>query len=263
MPIVILLLLALGLGSLVGLITWRYPPTRRIATTLAAAGAVLFGALAYLVGSSSQPPDIDSNVATWAFDHASPISTHVLQGVTQLGNIYTVIALGIVLAVVETTRERNVWVVPFLIAVIGGEELLSTSVKHLVDRARPTLNPAAAALSPAFPSGHSTTAAAFYAAAALLLCRRRDRLQRSLLAALATGIAVAVAATRVLLDLHWLTDVVGGLLLGWVWFATCSIAFSGRILRSEPRSATVSTSGSSPAGCRRRLTHDQPRAGDG
>ena len=150
----------------------------------------------------------------------------------------------------------------FLIAVIGGEALLSTSVKHLVGRARPTLNPAGAALGPAFPSGHSTTAAAFYAAAALLLCRRRDRLQRSLLAALATGIAVAVAATRALLDLHWLTDVVGGLLLGWVWFATCSIAFSGRILRSEPRSATVSTSGSTPARRRRRLTHDQPRAGD-
>jgi undecaprenyl-diphosphatase len=263
MPIVILLLLALALGSLVGLVTWRYPPTREIAATLAVAGAVLFGALASVVGSSSQPPDIDSKVATWVSNHTSPISTHVLEGVTQLGNIYTVIALGIVLAVVETTRERSVWIVPFLIAVIGGEELLSTSVKHLVDRARPTFNPDAAALGLAFPSGHSTNAAAFYAAAALLLSRRRDRLPRSMLAALATGIAVAVAASRVLLDLHWLTDVVGGLLLGWVWFATCSLAFGGRVLRSERRSATVATSGSSPAGRRRRLTHDQPRAGDG
>jgi hypothetical protein len=41
--------------------------------------------------------------------------------------------------------------------------------------------------------------------------------------------SVAVTATRVLLDLYWLTDVVGGLRLGWVWFATCSPAFGGRL----------------------------------
>jgi hypothetical protein len=51
------------------------------------------------------------------------------------------------------------------------------------------------------------------------------------LAGLAAGLAVAVAATRVLLDVHWLTDVIAGLALGWGWFAVCGIAFGGRILR--------------------------------
>jgi membrane-associated phospholipid phosphatase len=40
-----------------------------------------------------------------------------------------------------------------------------------------------------------------------------------------------VASTRVLLDDHWLSDVIGGLALGWGWFAICGIAFGGRILR--------------------------------
>jgi membrane-associated phospholipid phosphatase len=48
---------------------------------------------------------------------------------------------------------------------------------------------------------------------------------------LAAGIAVGVAATRVLLDVHWLTDVIAGLSLGWAWFAVCAMAFGGRILR--------------------------------
>jgi undecaprenyl-diphosphatase len=35
----------------------------------------------------------------------------------------------------------------------------------------------------------------------------------------------------VLLDVHWLSDVVAGLALGWAWFALCAIAFGGRLLR--------------------------------
>ena len=51
------------------------------------------------------------------------------------------------------------------------------------------------------------------------------------MAGAAAALAVSVAATRVLLGMHWLSDVIAGLALGWAWFAVCAIAFGGRVLR--------------------------------
>ena len=146
-----------------------------LALVFAIGGGVLLGLLAYLVRTNSHLIGIDNSVAKWGNRHASAMSTHLLNGVTQLGSIYAVIVLCVVLAVAETIRERSVWVVAFIVAVMGGEEILIATVKQLVDRVRPTFNPAAATLGPSFPSGHSATAAAFYATAALLLGRWRAR----------------------------------------------------------------------------------------
>ena len=127
------------------------------------------------------------------------------------------------------------------------------SVKALVGRLRPTLTPEAATLGPSFPSGHSATAAAFYAAAALIIGRSLSGRWRHLAIAVAVALAVAVAGSRVLLDLHWLSDVVGGLSLGWAWFALCAVVFGGRLLRptaaaeaAADQAATTSPRGSPP-----------------
>ncbi len=202
-----------------------------LAALFVVGAGVVLGLLAYLVRTNATLASLDNAVAKWGERNASPFSTHALTDVTQLGAIYVVIGLSVVLVVVELVRLPNRWLVPFVVAVVAGEELIATVIKNLVDRARPAFNPAAATLGPSFPSGHTTTAAAFWAAAALLLGRRRPRAARALLAGAAVGIAVAVASSRVLLDLHWLSDVIGGLALGWAWFALCAIAFGGRFLR--------------------------------
>jgi hypothetical protein len=65
--------------------------------------------------------------------------------------------------------------------------------------------------------------------------RGRPRWLRNLLAACAVALAVVVAGTRVMLGVHWFTDVLAGLALGWGWLALCSIGFGGRLLRfGEP-----------------------------
>ena len=201
-----------------------------LALGLAIVGGILVGLLAYLMRSSDRLVDTDREVGQWGVDNATSWSTDALQLVTELGGTYFVVAAMIVVAVFEYRRVPNKWVPVFLATVVAGEVILINAVKELLDRVRPEFNPIAETLGPSFPSGHSGLAAAFYAAAALALARSRSPRTRSLLAGGAVAIAVGVACSRVLLGVHWMSDVVAGLAFGWAWFGICAIAFGGRFL---------------------------------
>ena len=174
--------------------------------------------------------DLDRSVGQWGADHATHWSTQLAPARTDLASTPMTIAVIFVVTIVEMIRLPNRWIAPFLITVVVGEVVIVNTVKHLLHRVRPTFNPIAAHLGPSFPSGHSATAAALYAAVALVLARRRSPRTRALLAGGAVAIAVAVAISRVMLGVHWLSDVIAGLSFGWAWFAVCAIAFGGRFL---------------------------------
>jgi membrane-associated phospholipid phosphatase len=192
---------------------------------------VLLAVLTFLVRSQNGLVRFDRTVADWGRDHATALSDHVLEVITFVGQPMSIVVLAAVFAGVETMRTRSRWIVPFVFIVVAGNGALTTTIKHLADRVRPTVNPIAATLGPSFPSGHSSWTAAFLAAAALVLSRGTGRRSRAVLAGAAAGLAVAVAATRILLGVHWISDVIAGLALGWIWFAVCAIAFGGRLLR--------------------------------
>jgi undecaprenyl-diphosphatase len=208
------------------------------------AGGVVLALLAVVVRSTDVLAGIDSSVAEWGDHHGSAWSHDALTLVTWLGETWLVVIVAVVVAVVDFKRTRNYWVAPFLLTVILGDKLLTGAVKELVDRARPSIEAVAATLGPSFPSGHTSTAAASWAAFALVAGRWWGRRSWPPLAGLAVGIAVGVACSRVFLDVHWLTDVLGGLALGWAWFAACAIAFGGRVLRFG---ATAEAAGQSEA----------------
>jgi len=201
-----------------------------LALVVAILGGLVLGALAYLMRTNAALVNIDNSVGQWEFDHASPLSTHGLHAVTQLADTYTVIALIAIVSVVEYLRLPNLWIPVFLVTVVVGEIVLVNVIKQALDRVRPAFDPAAASLGPSFPSGHSATAAATYAAVALVLARRRAPVTRALIAAGAVAIAVAVATSRVMLGVHWLSDAIAGLAFGWAWFAVCAVAFGGRLV---------------------------------
>ena len=201
-----------------------------VALGLVFAAALGFGLVSDMVTSQTGLYRLDASAARWGAENATRTSTRVLGLITWLGATVTVLAVTALLGGVEWLRRRRLAVLAFMVTVVVGQNLIANTVKALVDRERPPVPHLASSSGFSFPSGHTAAAAATWAAVALVLGRGRPLRAKAWLGAAAAAVVVAVAASRVLLGVHWLTDVIGGAALGFGWFVVCSIAFGGALL---------------------------------
>jgi len=136
------------------------------------------------------------------------------EALSALGSpVGTCIVIALALVVL---RRRNAAIVA--IGVPFAAYITDTLLKLLVRRPRPTTALIALPESYSFPSGHALVAAATYLTIGLLLADRlTTRRARILCVAFCAVIAIAIAGSRVYLGVHYLSDVIGGLLLGTGW----------------------------------------------
>jgi membrane-associated phospholipid phosphatase len=254
---------AVGLAEHAGIrrfLRARVDPETATGLTLTLAGfavfvaAVVLGVFAVMIRRHAGLVSVDVAVTRWAATHATSSSVRVFDAITWAGSTIGIVLVSVATATYALVRWRTWRVLVFFIVVVAGQLLLSNAVKIAVDRVRPNEAPFHVVAGPSFPSGHATAAAATWAAVALVLGRGTSVRVRAVLAGIAAGIAVAVACSRVFLGAHWMSDAIGGLLLGWTWFAICAVAFGGRVLRlgapirdATDASSTAARPGTHPA----------------
>lgn len=150
---------------------------------------------------------------------------------THLGDPWLVTALSLAAAVGCWLAGRRVDAV-YLLAVRAGAVVLGIGMKEAMARARPDLaQPVAHAGGYSFPSGHAFGAAATYLSLALVASRARPAVA-PLAVTTAILVALVVGTTRVMLGVHFPSDVAAGLVLGW------AIALLARSAEPSPRDPT-------------------------
>lgn len=108
--------------------------------------------------------------------------------------------------------------IALLIAAMVGAVLLSPLTKHLISRARPTAFFRTSATGYSFPSGHTLNATCLALALGFIFWRLPWHRTVKVVWTLALVVYVAcVGASRVVLGVHYPTDVLGGFLLGGAW----------------------------------------------
>jgi undecaprenyl-diphosphatase len=155
--------------------------------------------------------------------HAALIS--VVKAVTFLGSdgaLWTVIGVA---AVLLALRKRW-WLALYLLVTGAGALVLDPVLKSLVGRLRPVVaHPIAHGTGDSFPSGHSLGSIVCYGAILLVFVpATRGRWRTGFITVIAALVAL-IGISRILLGVHFLSDVIGAWALGITWLGVTAFAF--------------------------------------
>lgn len=217
----------------------RPPLIRRIASLgraarthpawpLALAGLVIMGAigvfadLAEDVHTGDHITLVDLQLANWLHAHGTPLLTRVMLAVSTLHDMVAISLLTVLLAIFLGRRGERDWLFSLLLVIPGGM-VLNTLLKHAFARARPHFtDPLVTLTSYSFPSGHVAGSTLFYGFLAAWLISRTDALAWQLIIVIGALVMVSlVAASRMYLGAHFLSDVVAAFFESFAWLGLC------------------------------------------
>jgi membrane-associated phospholipid phosphatase len=166
---------------------------------------------------------IDGAIRQWALAANRPAGVAVFAFVSTAGSVTPMIVYACVgVAFVAIFRRSMVPLTALFAPVAAVVAYLGT--KSIVLRARPSGNGNAFEGTYSFPSAHATTSSAVSCAVAYVLYRE-GFVSGGVALGGATAIALVIGMSRVYLDVHWASDVVGGWCLGLAIGALSSVLY--------------------------------------
>ncbi|MEV6155034.1 phosphatase PAP2 family protein [Nonomuraea sp. NPDC052129] len=149
-------------------------------------------------------------------------------------------------------RRLAVWAIVTI--TVGG--LLGLALKIITARARPHLpDPVALAPGDSFPSGHAVNVTLGAGVVVLLLLPMLPQWGRRVTWAIACFLVLSVGYTRIALGVHWVSDVIAGIILGVAVVAATAAGFETWRREQGRRPNSPLAEGVEPES--EKVTHDQ------
>ena len=187
-----------------------------------AVAVTVFAALAEQIIAGREMARFDAAFARALHNETSPEWERLFAAVSWLGSRHVLTLATLVVAAALTLRHRTIFAVAWLAAQAGGG-LLNLALKGTFERTRPEFaDPFLASSSWSFPSGHAMGTFIFCGLACYLALReRRSWIAAAIALTLALSWCVVMAFSRLYLGVHFVSDVLAGLVAGTAWVAVC------------------------------------------
>lgn len=195
----------------------------------------------------------DRNVAAWFHAHMTPRATAAMKAVTELAAFWTVTTLASILGLILVLLKKWQQLLLLIVALPGGR-LLCYGLKVAFQRQRPQFNDLNLTVTGySFPSYHAMDATLLYGFVVIFaLVSLQSWRARLALTATASLLILLIGLSRVALDAHYVSDVVGAIAAGLAWLSICFAIFQTcRRSCQEIRPTAFSTR---PTKSRRRTT---------
>jgi membrane-associated phospholipid phosphatase len=194
----------------------------RVLAAIAMSAAVVFTILmTILLVRPEHFAALDTAAADWAVSYRAVWLLAVFLWVTTLGTGAALFGMAATATGFLWASRQTQLILPLWVTFIGAQASVWT-LKYRIARSRPEfLLDVATAASPSFPSAHATGSVATLGFIAYAIGRSTpDRTAvRYGTALCAVALVVAIDASRVVLGVHFGSDVIGGFLLGGAWLA--------------------------------------------
>ena len=174
---------------------------------------------------------VDANIRQFVVAHRSGAATAVFTAVSALGSNAVLLVLAALAGWKISERSKTVGLLIVLCGIVSSEFVDVIKAGMAVQRP-PSIDQSSRSFS--FPSGHVSGATAIATLLSYIAWRRRRYVL--IVAPVSVALVVLMALSRIYLDQHWMSDTVGGALIGLL-LGLCFCAlyeFQRHHVREEP-----------------------------
>jgi len=160
--------------------------------------------------------NIDQLVSVFFLSIQTNTGIKIMQFISELGSSRAFLIISI-LFIIVLIWKRDYRALGLYVIIAGVGQFLAPALKEIFQRVRP-INTFIEGFG--FPSGHTTASVILYGAITFILYTKYGKRAYSVLL-----IPLIVGLSRLYLNVHWLSDVIGGFFFGGVWLMMCIFIF--------------------------------------
>ncbi len=170
---------------------------------------------------------IDNEVYSFIYSSESFISTSIFFGATQIGEVWAMITLSLLVVTLLMLYKYKIEALFFALTMIMSG-VTNPILKNIFDRERPTLLRLIDISGFSFPSGHAMGATAFFGSLMFVAHRILKGKSKAFVISASALFIILISSSRVYLGVHYPTDIIAGIVGGVI-----CILLSQLILRKQ------------------------------